>query len=1017
LCNDPDAVRRAFAAKMLRQALGLLTHKLREGESKARLPLRWDALPADVRGGISKGALHSLAAEPDKSTRLQVVALLADLSQVVWVSGQRAVPPRDAGRGLGEWPELMPQLLSMLAPTSPPEHQSAALSAVGQIAELAGEGALLPSAAVLGGALQALLTGGAPHVRVESLVACGQMVKAIEHPGILAGFKALVPAMVQALQGAFGAGAKQELADLALQTMTEMVAAQALFFRDHLIAVATAMLAIMAAPEMQGLGDDTRALALEFLVALAECAGASVRKVPDLSATIISKSLENMAKLEEDPGWATRDFAGGVRCWCSGRERLPRRGFARAPARTPPPPPPPPSPPLPTQEDEENDENEVADSSRSALARLARAIGGRQAWELIVPRLTPLLQSTSWAQREAALDGLVALADGCSQYIALHGQVPKLVEVVLPHLRDAAPRVREAAVRALDALIDLFSDKDGGALNQGLDEQQAELAAGMMKGKGGQESAGAAARARKALAKQVVSIQDSAGAALLPALIAAAARTAGPPLRTRGLALSALISFLQTDGELPVDAQLMAAHEAPLMAALSEGLADFPQAFYASRTSAVQCLGLCAHEVPDFTRYYGAVVGGLQPLMAEAAPGGASEKAATAAAGLRAAAMLAAAHCMESVGKEVAGLHAGQLLGSVLTTMRAGYAAADEDSFPQACTVIGKVAGILGPDFAPFLGPALTLLTEKAVKVVSGSEISQQLSAASGGADEATKRLVAQDAQALMEKELSLTCMQNIIDAVPGPLVDHIDALLEQLAPGLEDRFPQVRLNTAELLTSLVWIAAGDKRGDNTHGARMAAAVFSRIVARLAREKGGFETSARAGLIAVLENLADKAAESFLPGYIGPPNSPEDDLAGYAPFAMPLDSLPVLFKELKDSMEELTRSREKLVRQLKENPDTDEVDVEELQKNLEGEMDLNDTMVNLVGYCIKVHKAAVLPILTANADALGHHILPFLTRTEEVYAPMRNAALCLVDDAIEHASPAVRCRARAQKNE
>jgi hypothetical protein len=907
---------------MLRKAFDQRNHNMREKQAReaqqlakgAQLPLRWDLLLPATRAGICAGALHSLQAEVVGSASTQVVSLVSELAQAVWASGERA--KRDPTRGFGEWPELIPTLQGMLAPTAKQPHQSTALKAVGLLAAFVGEDALAPYAAPLGGALQALLTGGEQKVRVESLMACGAMVKAIDadpedegkkarNVAILRSFSSLVPAMLAALQGAFGAS--EELAQRALETFTEMVVAQNNFFRDHLEPVASAMLTILAAPAAAGLASETREAALEFLVTLAECAGSKVRSVPALSAHIIDKALVNMATLEETPAWAGRDYTG---------------------------------------DEEEAEEEELAKTSTDALGRLASAIGGKQAWELLAPRLTPLLQSAAWQQRVAGLEGIAALAGGCAQYMALSKMVRKLVEVMLPCLGDAHPRVRASAVRNLEVLIECFSDP--AAHQDGLDEQQAELAGGMIKGKGGQDAAGAASRARKAAAKEIRGIADVAGDILLPALIAAAGRGM-TPLRVRGQAVSAIVSFLRTDGDTAVDSRLMTANEGELMSALSSCMADFPQTFYSSRYSTVSALGLCAHELSGgddgFLRYYQPVVTALTPVMSEAVPADATVQQTVDAAGLRAAAMLSAADCMENVKKDVSGVHAAQLLSSVLVAMRTGFGHDDEDSFPQMCGVITKVANLLEVDFAPFLAPTITLLLEKAKRVVGATEVSKAMLSAVQDEDE-IKRVIAEDNHALSEKQESIDTINAVIAACSAPLVDSIDGLLQEIAPSLSDKFPQVKINTAQLMSTLVFVAAGDKRGDNGHGTRMISAVFSAIVLQLDKEPVG--SLARVGLLEVLENLAEESANSHKPSFIGPPLSPEGDTDGYVPYPMPIAALPTLFKEIQVTMQALTEQRERSAKQLLENPDTDEVDLEELQKKLEGESEIQDTLVNLV---------------------------------------------------------------------
>ncbi|CAK4022360.1 Importin subunit beta-3 [Lecanosticta acicola] len=93
----------------------------------------------------------------------------------------------------------------------------------------------------------------------------------------------------------------------------------------------------------------------------------------------------------------------------------------------------------------ESDSNHVA--GEQTMDRLANKIGGK---DLLPPTFTWLprmLQSNSWRDKHAALMCISAISEGCAEI--MEGELNQVLELLMPTLRDAHPRVRWAACNAL----------------------------------------------------------------------------------------------------------------------------------------------------------------------------------------------------------------------------------------------------------------------------------------------------------------------------------------------------------------------------------------------------------------------------------------------------------------------------------------------------------------------------------------------------------------------------------------
>jgi hypothetical protein len=254
----------------------------------------WVGVPEATRTGLKAGLLHALAHEQDKSVRNKIGHVVAQAAKV------------GAGAGSQEWPELLPTIFS-LAANPVPDIRTSALKTFTSIAASAGAGAVAPHAGTLAGVLPGLLADSDASVAVAALQSFCAVVENLDGPAKahLAAYTALVPDLVKVLERSFSAG--EEYARDVLEALIEVLAGSPHFFRSNLEAICKPMLAIIQA---KTLDDETRKLAMEFLVALAEASPATMRKIPGLVQAQLSLALSFLVSdgdVEDLDEWAKKD--------------------------------------------------------------------------------------------------------------------------------------------------------------------------------------------------------------------------------------------------------------------------------------------------------------------------------------------------------------------------------------------------------------------------------------------------------------------------------------------------------------------------------------------------------------------------------------------------------------------------------------------------------------------------------------------------------------------------------------
>ncbi|ODQ77120.1 hypothetical protein BABINDRAFT_163848 [Babjeviella inositovora NRRL Y-12698] len=107
-------------------------------------------------------------------------------------------------------------------------------------------------------------------------------------------------------------------------------------------------------------------------------------------------------------------------------------------------------------DDADDDDEPEYDAARQALDRVALRLGGACLAGPLFQYLPQMLQSAEWRERQAALMALSAAAEGCCDVLIT--EIPKILDMILPSLNDAHPRVQYACCNALGQISTDFSD-------------------------------------------------------------------------------------------------------------------------------------------------------------------------------------------------------------------------------------------------------------------------------------------------------------------------------------------------------------------------------------------------------------------------------------------------------------------------------------------------------------------------------------------------------------------------------
>jgi len=250
------------------------------------------------------------------------------------------------------------------------------------------------------------------EVRLAALGATGSVVQALssfeEQVSAMAG---LVPVICGVLTQTLNEQ-DEESSRQVLEELISMAEEAPKYFRRQIEALIQLSLQVATA---QHLEEETRFLAVELLLTLAEQAAPMMRKQKMFLENIIPLALQLMLQVEEVD----------MQEWNST-----------------------------TEDDNDGTELTSIDVGKDALDRLALSIGGKTVFGLafradLVPAF---LEHADWKYRHAALACISQIAEGCEKQMKQKAHLETIVNQVTARFGDPHPRVRWAAINAMGQL-------------------------------------------------------------------------------------------------------------------------------------------------------------------------------------------------------------------------------------------------------------------------------------------------------------------------------------------------------------------------------------------------------------------------------------------------------------------------------------------------------------------------------------------------------------------------------------
>ncbi|XLS55041.1 hypothetical protein HN51_004796, partial [Arachis hypogaea] len=171
--------------------------------------------------------------------------------------------------------------------------------------------------------------------------------------------------------------------------------------------------AMLQIAEAESLEEGTRHLVIEFVITLTEArerAPGMMRKLSQFISRMFAILMKMLLDIEDDPAWPS--------------------------AKT---------------EDEDVGETSNYSVGQECLDRLSISLGGNTIIPIASEQLPAYLAAPEWQKRHAALIALAQIAEGCSKVMIKN--LDQVVAMVLNSFNDQHPRVRWAAINAIDLQI------------------------------------------------------------------------------------------------------------------------------------------------------------------------------------------------------------------------------------------------------------------------------------------------------------------------------------------------------------------------------------------------------------------------------------------------------------------------------------------------------------------------------------------------------------------------------------
>lgn len=261
----------------------VLTRRLLE-----RRAANWAKLPAETQAATKSGLLAAFSTETQRFLQEKIAHTVAEVAATA------------GGAACSAWPELLSTVFT-LAQAPAPAQRCMALFVFSRLADYSGPTLLAPHADKLLPVMTAMLADADNTVRVAAMQATIALIAALdadtpEVKAARAASQALIPKLLDVMQKALGTD--EVVARDALASLIDLVRLDPHFLRPH---IETACRTMVLVAEAEGLEEQTRRLGLEFMVTLAEFAGATLRKMAPFIKAVLTVALKALCLVEEDP--------------------------------------------------------------------------------------------------------------------------------------------------------------------------------------------------------------------------------------------------------------------------------------------------------------------------------------------------------------------------------------------------------------------------------------------------------------------------------------------------------------------------------------------------------------------------------------------------------------------------------------------------------------------------------------------------------------------------------------------
>ncbi|KAF1335672.1 Importin-like protein, partial [Globisporangium splendens] len=394
LRTSQDAEARAFAPVLLRPLV----------EVKAGV---YDKLDVQAQLTLKAQLLEAVAVEPVAHIRRKIGHLIAEVASVSLKFGQ-------------QWPELL-AAVSTLTTHADALMRETAFDLLAKLAEYVGE-LLAPHKQEFLTLFTNSLNDSSGEVQIASLKAASSFLLTLEAREELAAFAIIINPMLHIIEALLKTGDEATFREV-LSVLVQVAELHPKFFRNNLDDVGRAMVFISST---QDLDADTRELAVEFLLSLAENAGGMVRKSQTIVQSVVPLVIQMMCEVEDDDQWVHKF-----------------------------------DDPETFTESNGDADNNISETGAAAIDRLSTSLGGSAVLPVAIPVIKTLLSDAGdWRKRRAALYAICLLGEGSKALMTR--ELDNVVAMVVPFLNDAHPRVQYAALHSIGQLAEDFGEVEKG---------------------------------------------------------------------------------------------------------------------------------------------------------------------------------------------------------------------------------------------------------------------------------------------------------------------------------------------------------------------------------------------------------------------------------------------------------------------------------------------------------------------------------------------------------------------------